>query len=608
MIPNPKQLSALVGYILLTMLMLVVVTATISVISGDGRLFWPSLASKLVSTLAIVATLWIVSLAIPQSADIDSDFSISLFTFSNSITALAPAIHILIMSWITVGATTTLASSPIYRISERFSQHPEIFTLLVGLSLIALATVTAMLAAAQMSSGETSGTFAPSASLFALSASSFFTDQWSSTPLDLSAAAALFTIIFAPLTLMLFCRSAVHAIFVLIAISKNPRVDFYQLTSSLHDIWRYTLSFIKHFARALTIFSLSLGVFIGVFWVALESISYNNASSIALLAVDIGAQAWIQIAKARIDLILLSASVVFSMIVLGRAWNRSGFARTSHVRISTTAELIQQRLVSLLIGVAVISFSIAMIFFVVAVINGAIHKMGSTAHRASVAPEISSPAADPTLEDQVTEAEPPKQQEADHIPPLDSLIPIRVFPVCGNRHRGIEWEYGSDESLTLNLADCGLEQTEQFFFDGAILVVGLASKGTNEARENERALNRAENLARWTFSQFTTLPRAPDIYVLNLGMDSRQNSQHNEFSWRQAPPERPIEILFFNPVPDSALSDRKAAFGAISAYLSSGISISRYSRCDLFEYDPYFSEGAELKRVSNWSCPAQSNR
>ncbi|MEH6489324.1 hypothetical protein [Hyphomonas oceanitis] len=641
-----KKVSSLLGHFFASALSACLAANMLSFALGGGSIYWLNIPFQLFSFTAIAFTASLVSHREHSAGGYSSEFSVGIFTLANSVAGLTPIVVALLSAIFAWDQALDLQQSVLVKIF----QLPEPVVRWAVLSCLTMmivpAAILTIVATADLYASRRR-TIVSCASIYVLTVQSLVLSKWQEVKVESSAFEIGLVIVATLVTPLLV---TVYSMLALRWALTIPQIKFTLNLGNWHNKARDILLALLRLIMPIIYW---VGVLLVGYW-ALSLFDGNSHPSIngflkhPIVTETIGGGQWILVGWAKLFilagalfasfwllkvayrivryLLKLAVRLIHSIAVVAigiLVWLKE-LARASHIQDKGTPSwsTAKDQANSLLAG-TVISvgmrrriwssatrtinlrlLQLAPASFIVALSIFAIAFVGSVAWRALSYDEENSEGGESGSTEFVAVSSDDESPRDFEVIPLERLTPKFAAVTCDGIGSGFNWEFESTSSVTTDLAYCELAEPKEDFFDGALVILGIASfSKRNVEEENSRALARAERLASWAYNQFGDEPRAPDIYILNLGMRSRPQSEF----WSRARgmfdlSVRQASIIHLDPHPDGALSSRFWSVAFLEPLVHDALPVGEFSKCELFEYRPSREPDQRLEPLNEWQC------
>jgi len=164
------------------------------------------------------------------------------------------------------------------------------------------------------------------------------------------------------------------------------------------------------------------------------------------------------------------------------------------------------------------------------------------------------------------------------------------------------WKYGSDTDVSTSIYNCDFHIKES---KGDLIIVAIAyasnEKIEMESIENSRSKRRSETMMNWIRKIHQNNNTPPHIYALNLGMKKIRTLGSNS-TIQEDYNERSVDIYYIRSDPRYYTLDFSDIHAkAISSLVVRNINTIYFSRCELYKYDFYYN----IQRVDQFNCVTQ---
>jgi hypothetical protein len=182
-------------------------------------------------------------------------------------------------------------------------------------------------------------------------------------------------------------------------------------------------------------------------------------------------------------------------------------------------------------------------------------------------------------------------------PPLRDLK-TRAVSLCALSPAGFDWALGRSDRFTVSMRQC--DPPEEATGHNSLVVVGMSSAGSDLEKENRRARQRGQAIAKWVAAR---TPNDIQVYVLDLGMASGPEALDSAaYLFGDIESERPALGLIVRPIPSDAYASQIDIALELSDRLTRARLSSNFSKCDLYLYNRFVGRDGEFRLVPFFSC------
>ncbi len=546
-----------------------------SLLIGSSTIYWPALLGQIT---AIGSTLLVVSIVqhADNKSDVQSnDVAVALFTFANSISALAPLLSEVLFFVSRLSLSPQLEMSLIYAALSQTS-NPKCITVSVTAFVTGLAIWVCFVSANQIAKRQRVFLFSTFASVFILVLETIWFSEWYSATYRFESEH------YWGLTIWLFVLASILSAVLSYSIYGIPNTARVYVALANNEIkmnkklaYRFACSFTYRFSQ----------IFLSVLFLLLISWEALIPSSLGVFHllhehnfVDVILQALVRFGQTFFYLLVALCGLHFFLwIVKYKVESRPIFLRLKWPQsMGHKFSTITRWTIFVAISIIVLwglgrflkwLFSLAVIF----VVSLLPTKSGPESHDVKFI-EWSGPVA--------------------HCEPLiaSEFIKKEIHFQCDSKYFGMGWEYGSSSDVTSSLHSCSIANAEEMRGGGFYLVVGSSSVENDQfkVRENKRAFDRGIAIAKTLRSQMDRNGIDEDIYILNLGMQTKSQFRVQNRSRYN----RPIIAIQFTPFPRGYERNEEATRTALSKFFDEEYGESGHSLCDVYRFAENLEEGA----------------